>query len=412
MEQTFGWIVAAACALGLAAAIAWQRSLTRRALARASRAERTLALLGSIAPALTQAATESEPLTCERIAERFQALVPVQTFLCVIARGGQLVVGAKSDGGFAGFLRIGDPCDGDSIVDWAAEHGRTALIGPDRELPPDAARPAGPLVGSRDRVWALCVPMLQQRGHGLRPRLVGLLYAERKREEPFTDEDLSTAELIARFSTDALLRAQFSDDAKRASEIDQLTGLLSPVAFRRRLRQVIDDRTHPAEGERADVALFFIDSDKFKLWNDSFGHVVGDRVLKRMAQIFGEVAASGGFAGRNGGDEFCIALLDRTKDDAVEVAEQLRARVERTDLGAAPDGGPSPRIPATISIGVAHFPVDVPITAAAPSDVLLESADARMYDAKRAGGNRVAYSRTRALPTKLRYPGEGPIARR
>jgi diguanylate cyclase (GGDEF)-like protein len=152
--------------------------------------------------------------------------------------------------------------------------------------------------------------------------------------------------------------------------------------------------------------------DQIKLWNDSFGHVVGDLVLKRLAQILRDVAATGGFAGRNGGDEFCIALLDRTKDDAIEVAEHLRRRVERTDLGVSEKGIPSPRIPVTISIGVAHFPVDVPLTAAAPSDMLLESADARMYEAKRAGGNAVAYSRTRALPTKLRYPGEGPIPRR
>jgi len=404
--------VLAAVAIVAGLALVWQQRKAQRALARASRAERTLALLSSLAPALTQAATESEPVTCERIAERFQALVPVQTFLCLLARSGQLVIGAKSDSGFAGFLRLGDPCDGDSIVDWVAGNGRSALIGPNHDLISPVSRPVGPLVGSRDRVWALCVPMVQQRGYGLHPRLVGMLYAERRREEPFSDEEISTAELVARFAADALLRAQFSDEVKRESEIDQLTGLLSPAAFRKRLRQMMEARRHPAEGERADVALFFIDTDKFKLWNDTFGHVVGDMVLKRLAAIFADVAASGGFAGRNGGDEFCIALVDRTKDNAIEVAEQLRARVQVTDLGASGDGHPTPQIPVTVSIGVAHFPVDVPQGALTPADQLLEAADARMYEAKRAGGNSVAYARTRALPTKIRYPGEGPIPRR
>ncbi len=386
------WVIAAACALFAAAVFVWQRRQTTRALKRATRAERHLALLGSIAPALTQTATESEPLTCERIVERFQALIPTETFLCLVARAGRLVVAAKSDGGYASFLRIGDPCEGDSIVDWVAENYRSAAIGPDQE----DTRQGRPLVGSRDRVSVLCVPMLQQRGPGLHPRLVGVLYAERKRDEPFTDEERSTAELIARFAADALLRAQFSDDVKRESEIDQLTGLLSAAAFRKRLRSVVEERRHPALGERADVALLFIDTDRFKLWNDTFGHAVGDGLLKKLAAMFGAVAATGGFAGRNGGDEFCIALLDRTKDDVVVVAEGLRERVEATEFMAG-ENAPQPRVPITISVGVAHFPVDVPTDTEFPADRLLEAADGRMYEAKREGRNRVAYSRAHPL---------------
>jgi len=63
-------------------------------------------------------------------------------------------------------------------------------------------------------------------------------------------------------------------------------------------------------------------------------------------------------------------------------------------------GIPQPHIPITISIGVAHFPVDVPAIADAPSDRLLEAADARMYEAKREGRNRVAYSRAHPVRTR------------
>jgi diguanylate cyclase (GGDEF)-like protein len=434
--EQLAYAFAAVCAFIAAAVFILGRIRVRRALEKVRGAEQALALLADIAPAFTDAAADSASRTCERIIQRFGALVRAQTTLCIVASNGRLLLGAKSDSGYADFLKPGDPCDGDSIVDWVADHALPAIIGPNvagaNSFAPNVARAnsfaqhsfvnlasdagavrsAAPLIGSRDRVWALCVPMLQPRGYGLRPKFVGTIYAERAHNDPFTAGELGSATLVARLAADALVRAQFADEVKRESEVDQLTQLLTATAFRKRLRQEIEARRYAAGQNRPDVALFFIDTDKFKLWNDSFGHVVGDLVLKRLAQILRDVAATGGFAGRNGGDEFCIALLDRTKDDAIEVAEHLRRRVERTDLGASEKGIHSPRIPVTISIGVAHFPVDVPTTATAPSDMLLESADARMYEAKRAGGNAVAYSRTRALPTKLRYPGEGPIPRR
>lgn len=364
IAHNLAWFIAAVCAFTAAAVFVWQRRYTVLALERAQQAERKLALLGAIAPALTEAATESMPLTCERIVERFNALVRAQTVLCLIARDGRLILGAKSDSGYAGFLRIGDPCDGDSILDWVEQNGRAAIIGPtgthsradddviDLSQDPRGLRLGGPLVGSRDRVWALCVPMLQQRGHQLRPTFIGALYAERSHDDPFTREEMWTATTIAHLAGDALQRASFSDEVKRESAIDQLTQLLSASAFRKRLRQEVEARRHVAgdrqvahraadlevrSNQRPDVALFFIDTDRFKLWNDNFGHVIGDVLLKRLADMFREVAATGGFAGRNGGDEFCIALLDRTKDDAIEVAERLRERVERTDLGASPE---------------------------------------------------------------------------
>lgn len=419
MTTTVAWIFFAICAVTAGAFFVFYRTREAELLRRAEQAERKLALLAQIAPSLTHAAMQSLPSTCERIVERFGALVQAQTILCLVARDGRLVVGAKSDDGYAGFLRAGDPCEGDSIVDWVVRFGSPAIVGPrPANLGTEAgvtdlsgvmhSAPGAPLVGSRDRVWALCIPMLEERGPGLRPSFLGAIYAERRHDEPFAAEDASTASMIARLAADALKRASFADEVKREAEVDQLTGLLSAGTFRKRLREEVESRRFA----RGDVALFFIDTDKFKLWNDTFGHVVGDTLLKRLAGIFADVASTGGFAGRNGGDEFCVALLDRTKDDAVEVAERLRERVERTDLGASDEGVPTPRIPITVSIGVAHFPVDVPATAEAPSGRLLEAADARMYEAKRAGRNQVAYSRARALPTKLRFPGEGPIPRR
>lgn len=405
--QIAGLALAAACALVAAAVFVWQHRRITQLRREVYDARQRLALLGQIAPPLTQAALESTPRTCERIVERLLALVPAQTALCFVAIDRRMTLGAKSDAGYAEFLRNGDVYEGDTIVDWVQRNHCAAVVGPARaDPPPDIAiadmavepggmRLGGPLVGSRDRVWALCIPMLQHRGYGLRPAVIGAIYVERKHTEPFTHEDIRTASAIARQAGDALTRARFSDEVKREAQVDQLTQLLTAATFRKRLREEIETRRSHAQ--HRDVALFFIDTDKFKLWNDTFGHAVGDTLLKRLAYLLREVAASGGFAGRNGGDEFCVALLDRTKDDAVAVAEHLRERIERTDFMATGDGVPQPRIPVTVSIGVAHFPVDVPAQTDAPADRLLEAADARMYDAKREGRNRVAYARARPI---------------
>jgi diguanylate cyclase (GGDEF)-like protein len=391
---------------------------------RASEAERKVALLTQIAPPMTEGSMESVAATCSRVVERFGTLIRGDVILCFVEVDGRLVLGAKSDVGYAGFLRVGDSYEGDSILTWTQNRSVAAVTGPvAADLPSDVdiadlfkdsdgARLGAPLAGSRDRVWALCIPMTLYRGYGLRPAYVGALYAERKKETPFSHGDIRTALLTAQLAGDALTRARFADAIRKESEIDPLTQLLTAGAFRKRLREEVEKRRYDSGPASKDIALFFIDTDQFKSWNDTFGHTVGDMLLKRLAQTFEEVARSGGFAGRNGGDEFCIALFDRTKDDAVETAERLRAKVEQSDLMGASQVSPARRIPVTISIGVAHFPVDVPRSAHTPADKLLEAADACMYEAKRCGRNRVEFSRIRALPRNLRYPGEGPIPRR
>ena len=371
----------------------WQAA--RRAARDARAASLRFELLQSIAPALTAASLESASSTCKRILERLDALVPSATRLCFVARDGRLELGASAGTGYAGFLRTGSSYAGNTIVDWTFERGVAAIVGPrSAEVPADVKIAdltrddpgVGPAAGSRDRVWAAAVPLALDHGVRSRPDVVGVLYVERPRGLPFAPDDLRTLVTVARLAADALSRALFADAVRRDSSIDGLTGLLTPGAFRDRLRREV------ASGR--DVALFFIDTDRFKLLNDTHGHAAGDRLLRALAAKFAAIAATGsGFAGRNGGDEFCIALPDRTKDMAVEIAEHVRAAIEAEDLGrnALGDGRPNVRI--TVSIGVAHVPVDVTRGDRQPAERLLEIADEQMYEAKRAGRNRVAFAR-------------------
>ncbi|HZO94705.1 MAG TPA: GGDEF domain-containing protein [Candidatus Baltobacteraceae bacterium] len=172
---------------------------------------------------------------------------------------------------------------------------------------------------------------------------------------------------------------------RRRAEYDALTGLLSPAAFRRRLATLID-RARLSPGR--DVALLFVDSDRFKEWNDAYGHGCGDALLRELARELAAVARGpDDLAARNGGDEFCLVLSDCGKADAIARAEELRRRVARLDVDALRPAGARAAVTITASIGVAAFPAD-----ARSAHELLERADAAMYHTKGTGRDGVSFS--------------------
>jgi diguanylate cyclase (GGDEF)-like protein len=367
---------------------------------RAARAERRFAELENIAPALTSAAMESTAATCTRILDRVAALIQAQTMLCFCVDDGRLILGAKRGASYTDFLREGDAYDGNTIVDWVKREGRSAITGPGplalgkAEIIDLAASPsleAGPVAGSRDTLWAAAMPMVRPQALGRRGEVVGVLYVDRPRNQPFTTDDVLTLETIAHLAGDALQRALFTDQVRRTSAIDGLTGLLTPVSFRKRLREEVNARRDEM-GES--VSLYFIDTDRFKDWNDRFGHAAGDVLLKRLAAMFKDLAdRTEGFAGRNGGDEFCIALLDHRKESAVKMGQDLCLRVAAADFTSR-DGSAN----VTVSIGLAHYPEDIDPSDRQPADRLLEAADAQMYAAKHAGRNTLSFARARPIP--------------
>jgi diguanylate cyclase (GGDEF)-like protein len=138
---------------------------------------------------------------------------------------------------------------------------------------------------------------------------------------------------------------------------------------------------------RGRLALLFVDIDRFKAWNDTFGHASGDALLRAIAaQLRTAARDADDLVARNGGDEFCLAFPAMDKAVAIDRAAALCAAIAGADRHALRPPGASAAVAISASIGVAAYPAD-----AGDANALLEAADAAMYASKRAGRDRVSY---------------------
>jgi diguanylate cyclase (GGDEF)-like protein len=168
-------------------------------------------------------------------------------------------------------------------------------------------------------------------------------------------------------------------ELKRLSTIDPLTG----IGNRRSFDEFLKLFWTQARRSRASISILMLDVDDFKKYNDRFGHLKGDDVLKRVADaITGAVSRTGDIVSRFGGEEFAVLLLETPIAGAAVVAERMRARVEA--LGIPGASGPSEWV--TVSVGAAAA---VPEREVGP-ETLLAFADEQLYRAKSEGKNRVA----------------------
>ncbi|NOJ39465.1 diguanylate cyclase domain-containing protein [Bradyrhizobium australiense] len=162
------------------------------------------------------------------------------------------------------------------------------------------------------------------------------------------------------------------------ASIDMLSGLANRRGFQSRL----DFEWMKAQQYHSELSLLMIDVDHFKLYNDTYGHPEGDACLSRIGEALAGVAADMlGFAGRYGGEEFCLLLPNTSPQKALEIGETVRATVQGLGL---PHITSSHRT-VTVSVGVA---ATLPNDAQTPGD-LIEAADAALYAAKHRGRNTV-----------------------
>jgi len=165
------------------------------------------------------------------------------------------------------------------------------------------------------------------------------------------------------------------DEARLAAERDPLLRVLNRHAIALKLRAACDN----AWASERPLSILFIDLDRFKTINDTYGHAVGDACLKAVVERIGRELRQGDSLGRYGGEEFLVVLPGASAADAVAIADRVRADV---DNGCRVVVGRNVNL--TVSIGVAGFR-----GGAQTPDQLVAEADQAMYLAKRRGRNLV-----------------------
>lgn len=188
-----------------------------------------------------------------------------------------------------------------------------------------------------------------------------------------------------------LLQLNRIDKLEHMSHEDPLTGL----ANRRQLDKILAQEWRRAYRQQIPLAILMIDIDRFKVYNDYYGHLKGDACLRVISGVISRFARRpGDMAARYGGEEFLLLLPDMDMEQATAHVERLLVEIRAANIIQAPSAG---RPVVSVSVGLA---VAVPFANWEP-EWLIESADRAMYEAKFDGGDCYRYGVLRLSPTAV-----------
>jgi len=303
-----------------------------------------LAALHQTVRALQQCSTEEE--VC-RVAVQGAAKI-LGFHLCAIClvRGETLVPMA-----WVGDIRP-QPCEKGENLAWKCLEEQKAFWGNVKRLP--AAKPVDGALKS-----CMSIPIGR----------LGVFQAASLEPDAFTEDDVRLAEILAGHVNEEIQRVRLEEELRRQAIHDPLTGLYN----RRHLAEVLEREVRRAKRYGRPFTVMIVDLDNFKQVNDRYGHLGGDEVLKKVAQVLQESVRESDLLFRYGGDEFVI-VLPETDGAARRVAARLRKRLANwTKKQGVDDVGLG------LSIGVARWTPEKPLSA----EDLLRRADAALYRAKR-----------------------------
>ncbi len=181
-----------------------------------------------------------------------------------------------------------------------------------------------------------------------------------------------------------ILAGQFLVGMKRALLYKQMqelsiTDSLTQVFSRRHFLDRFNEEFLRSKKFSHNFSFLMLDLDHFKIFNDKYGHLVGDAILREVSRVAKEVIRQIDFVGRYGGEEFSIVLAETDKEHAHSAAERLRQAIETRVIKAFDE-----ELKVTVSIGISTFPRD-----GVSIEALIEAADKALYLAKQRGRNQI-----------------------
>lgn len=265
---------------------------------------------------------------------------------------------------------------GEGLIGWVAQEGKPILF-PDPtknlkySLPSHITSDYS--IAESDENSILCVP-LKSKGKTLG---VMKLINDNGIGRLFGEEDLKTIHTIADYSAIAIENAKNFQRIQELTITDDLTSLYNS----RYLHSLLDSEVHRSKRYKKHFSMIFLDLDKFKEVNDTFGHIYGSTLLRETGQVILKNLRNVDIATRYGGDEFVVILPETQKASAILVAERLREAISKhvflQEKGL--------HVQFTASFGVASFPED-----ASTKEELIKMADEAMYKVKNTTRNGVA----------------------
>ena len=268
-----------------------------------------------------------------------------------IVEGDRLVAKATSNGLPEG-ASISAPLSEESVATKTYKEGKTFLFSSLAEVP--EAKPTSP-----DFKSGISAPIGRY----------GVFQVASPKENAFTDDDVRPLELLLGHTAQAIARIRLQNELREQARRDPLTGIYN----RRYFNEVVAQELVRSRRYAHPIGFLMIDVDRFKEINDRFGHQIGDKVLKAVADLLASQVRESDIVVRYGGDEFLVMLIE-TDGQTEAVAERIQNAVaERNRTNELIP------FPVTLSIGATHW---IP-ESETPIEQVLAEADIQMYAKKR-----------------------------
>lgn len=211
-------------------------------------------------------------------------------------------------------------------------------------------------------------------------KFIGLLLLAKYAVSAYVPDDLRLLLIISNQAGLAIQNRRLYEQAYYSAITDGLTGIYNQKYFREQLEFQLEK----AKEYGFKISLIMVDIDHFKKFNDSYGHQIGDFVLKEVSMVIQSCVNPDSLVARYGGEEFAVILPDTPIEAAIPIAEKIRLDIENHVLKT----NEYPDLKVTVSLGIATFPDHIKNMSRMVVE-LIDIADDNLYSAKNAGRNRV-----------------------